>query len=81
MAEANSLATLNHAPNPEPAPQRSTRKLRPIRIKPADRRYFIGGSDARVILGTRLRWAGSGARSAANSSQRTFPAISSSSLG
>jgi predicted phage-related endonuclease len=28
------------------------RKLRPIRIKkPADRRYFIGGSDARVIMG------------------------------
>ena len=23
-----------------------------MRIKPADRRYFIGGSDARIIMGT-----------------------------
>ena len=51
MAQADSTPTLNHAPNPDAPPQQSTTKLRPIRIKPADRRYFIGGSDARVIMG------------------------------
>ena len=52
MAQADSVPTLNRAPNPDaPPPQQSTTKLRPIRIKPADRRYFIGGSDARVIMG------------------------------
>jgi hypothetical protein len=51
MAQADSVPTLNHAPNPDAPAQQSTTKLRPIRIKPADRRYFIGGSDARVIMG------------------------------
>jgi len=51
MAQADSVPTLNHAPNPDAQAHPSTRKLRPIRIKPADRRYFIGGSDARVIMG------------------------------
>ena len=51
MAQAEHVPTLNHALNPDAPPQQSTTKLRPIRIKPADRRYFIGGSDARVIMG------------------------------
>jgi predicted phage-related endonuclease len=51
MAQADSVPTLNHAPNPDAPAQQSTTKLRPIRIKPADRRYFIGGSDARTIMG------------------------------
>src|SRR5262249_22488494 len=51
MAEANSVPTLNDAPTPDTPAQQSTTKPRPIRIKPADRRYFIGGSDARVIMG------------------------------
>src|SRR5215813_7922103 len=50
MAQADSVPTPNHAPNPEPPAQQST-TLRRIRIKPADRRYFIGGSDARIIMG------------------------------
>src|SRR5689334_2824741 len=51
MAQADSVPTPNHASNPDALPQQSTRKPRPIRVKPADRRYFIGGSDARVIMG------------------------------
>jgi predicted phage-related endonuclease len=51
MAQADSVPTPNHAPNPDAPAQQSTTKLRPIRFKPADRRYFIGGSDARVIMG------------------------------
>src|SRR5215469_9677918 len=51
MAQAEHVPTLNHAPNPDAPAQQSTTKLRPIRIKPAARRYFIGGSDARVIMG------------------------------
>jgi predicted phage-related endonuclease len=51
MAQADSVPTLNQAPNPDAPAQQSTTKLRPIRIKPADRRYFIGGSDARIIMG------------------------------
>jgi len=51
MAQAEHVPTLNHAPNPDAPAHPSMRKLRPIRIKPADRRYFIGGSDARVIMG------------------------------
>jgi predicted phage-related endonuclease len=51
MAQADSVPTLNHAPNPDAPAKLSTTKLRPIRIKPADRRYFIGGSDARIIMG------------------------------
>jgi hypothetical protein len=50
MAQADSVPTPNHAPNPDASAQQST-TLRRIRIKPADRRYFIGGSDARIITG------------------------------
>jgi predicted phage-related endonuclease len=51
MAQADSVPSLNHAPNPDSPAQQSTTNLRPIRIKTADRRYFIGGSDARIIMG------------------------------
>jgi predicted phage-related endonuclease len=51
MAQADSVPTSNRTPNPDAQSQQSTTKLRQIRIKPADRRYFIGGSDARVIMG------------------------------
>jgi predicted phage-related endonuclease len=51
MAQADPVPTLNHAPNPDAPTQQSTTKLRSIRIRPADRRYFIGGSDARIIMG------------------------------
>jgi predicted phage-related endonuclease len=51
MAQADSVPTPNYAPNPDAHALQSTRKRRQIRIKPADRRYFIGGSDARIIMG------------------------------
>jgi predicted phage-related endonuclease len=51
MAQADPVPTANHALNPDAQPQQSTAKPRQIRIKPADRRYFIGGSDARIIMG------------------------------
>jgi predicted phage-related endonuclease len=51
MAEANSVPTPNHAPNTGGPAQQCTTKPRQIRIKPADRRYFVGGSDARIIMG------------------------------
>jgi predicted phage-related endonuclease len=51
MAQADSVPTPNHASNPDAPPQQSTTKPRRIRIKPADRRYFVGGSDARIIMG------------------------------
>src|SRR5437764_5273955 len=51
MAQADSVPNLNYVPNPDAPAQQSTTKLRSIRIKPADRRYFIGGSDARTIMG------------------------------
>jgi len=45
------------------------------------RRYFIGGSDARIIMGEmRPPCSGFGVRNGARSSHRTFLAISSSSL-
>jgi predicted phage-related endonuclease len=50
MAQAGSVPTPNPAPNPDAPAQQSTTPRR-IRIKPADRRYFIGGSDARIIMG------------------------------
>src|SRR5262249_5263607 len=49
MDHADSVPTPNHAPNPDASTQQST-TLRRIRIRPADRRYFIGGSDARIIM-------------------------------
>ena len=51
MAQADSVPTPNHDPNTAAHAQQSTTKPRQIRIKPADRRYFIGGSDARIIMG------------------------------
>src|SRR5262249_5099233 len=51
MAQADSVPTPNYAPNPDAHAKQSTTKPRQIRIKPADRRYFIGGSDARIIMG------------------------------
>jgi predicted phage-related endonuclease len=50
MAQADSVPTLNHAPNPDGPAQHSTTP-RQIRNKAADRRYFIGGSDARIVMG------------------------------
>jgi predicted phage-related endonuclease len=52
MAQADSVPSLNHAPNPDAHAKESTTKPRQVRIKPTDRRYFIGGSDARIIMGT-----------------------------
>jgi predicted phage-related endonuclease len=51
MTQADSVPTPNRGPNPDAQAQQSTTRLRPIRTKPADRRYFIGGSDARIIMG------------------------------
>jgi predicted phage-related endonuclease len=51
MAQADSVPTPNLAPNPDAYARQSTTKQRQTRIKPADRRYFIGGSDARIIMG------------------------------
>ena len=46
-----------------------------------ERRYFIGGSDARIIMGNDERpSSGFGGKSAARSSRRTCQAISSFSL-
>jgi predicted phage-related endonuclease len=50
MAQADSVPTPNHAPNPDGLAHQSATPRR-IRIKPADRRYFIGGSDSRIIMG------------------------------
>jgi predicted phage-related endonuclease len=50
MAQVDPVPTPNRAPNPAPAQQSTTNPSR-IRIKPTDRRYFIGGSDARIIMG------------------------------
>jgi predicted phage-related endonuclease len=51
MAQADSVPIPNHARNPDAHAKQSTTKPRQVRIKPADRRYFIGGSDARIIMG------------------------------
>jgi predicted phage-related endonuclease len=51
MAQADSVPTPNHAANPDAPAHRSTVDRRRIRINHADRRYFIGGSDARIIMG------------------------------
>jgi predicted phage-related endonuclease len=50
MAQADSVPTPIREPNPDASTTQST-NLRPIRTKPRDRRYFIGGSDARIIMG------------------------------
>jgi predicted phage-related endonuclease len=51
MAQADSVPIPNHPPNPDAHAKQSTTKPRQVRIKPVDRRYFIGGSDARIIMG------------------------------
>jgi predicted phage-related endonuclease len=51
MAQADSVPTPNHAPNPDAHAKQSTTKPHQVEIKPGDRRYFIGGSDARIIMG------------------------------
>jgi predicted phage-related endonuclease len=50
MAQAGSVPTPNHASNPGAHAQQSTTPRR-IRPKLADPRYFVGGSDARIIMG------------------------------
>src|SRR6516225_9973330 len=50
MAQAGSVPTPNHASNPGAHAQQSTTPRR-IRPKLADWRYFVGGSDARIIMG------------------------------
>jgi predicted phage-related endonuclease len=50
MAQADSVPTPTREQNPDASTTQST-NLRPIRTKPRDRRYFIGGSDARIIVG------------------------------
>jgi len=51
MAQADSVPTPNHPPNPNAPTRQSKSKLPEIGIKRADRRYFIGGSEARIIIG------------------------------
>jgi predicted phage-related endonuclease len=51
MAQADSVPIPNHAPNPDAHAKQSTTKPHQVGIKPGDRRYFIGGSDARIIMG------------------------------
>ena len=51
MAQADSVPTPNRAPNPDVPTQQSTANPPRIGIKRAARRYFIGGSDARIITG------------------------------
>jgi predicted phage-related endonuclease len=51
MAQADSVPSANLAPNTDASANQST-NLRAVRSKPADRRYFIGGSDARIIMGS-----------------------------
>jgi predicted phage-related endonuclease len=50
MAKADSVPSAIQAPLTGASADQST-KLQPVRIKPSDRRYFIGGSDARIITG------------------------------
>jgi predicted phage-related endonuclease len=45
MAQADSVPTPNRAPITDAASKASTKR------RSADRRYFIGGSDARIIMG------------------------------
>jgi predicted phage-related endonuclease len=51
MAQADSVPIPNRGPNPDAHTQQSTTKPRQIRVKPPDRRHFIGGSDARIVMG------------------------------
>jgi hypothetical protein len=51
MAQAVSVPSPNLATNTDATSQHSTTKPRRIKIASAHRRYFIGGSDARIIMG------------------------------
>ncbi len=51
MAQADSVPTPIQGALTDASAQQSTTKLRVVRIKPANRRHFIGGSDARIIMG------------------------------
>ena len=51
MAQADSVPSPIRASVTGESAKRST-KQRSVRIKSVDRRYFIGGSDARIIMGT-----------------------------
>jgi predicted phage-related endonuclease len=50
MAQANSVPTSSRGSNPDARATQST-NLRSVKIKSSDRRWFIGGSDARIIMG------------------------------
>jgi predicted phage-related endonuclease len=50
MAQANSVPTPSRGSNPDARATQST-NLRSVKIKSSDRRCFIGGSDARIIMG------------------------------
>jgi predicted phage-related endonuclease len=50
MAQADSVPSSTRTSITGESANQST-KLRAVRIKPADRRYFIGGSDARIVMG------------------------------
>ncbi len=50
MAQADSVPTPIRATVTGESAKRSTNP-RSVKIKPVDRRYFIGGSDARIIMG------------------------------
>jgi predicted phage-related endonuclease len=50
MAQADSVPTPIHTSVVGESADPST-KQRAVRLRPADRRYFIGGSDARIIMG------------------------------
>ena len=49
MAQADSVPSAIKAALTDATTHQSTTK--PVRVKPADRRYFVGGSDARIIMG------------------------------
>jgi predicted phage-related endonuclease len=51
MAQAEHVPTPSREPNPNASATQSTNPSPPVRIKSTDRRYFIGGSDARIIMG------------------------------
>src|SRR6516164_6959357 len=51
MAQADSVPTPIQSALTDVPERQSTTKPHVVRIKPTDRRYFIGGSDARIIMG------------------------------
>src|SRR6516162_5756549 len=51
MAQAEPVPTQIQSALTDVPERQSTTKPHVVRIKPTDRRYFIGGSDARIIMG------------------------------